>query len=200
MFYSDSCIMLWRNFAWKFDRRELADEQLMAADMRLFQRVGPLIEGVVFQAEADANWQRAAAAHLPDFLQTLNRGQLAGLKIEQVPLLPAATQALAQFRQLRQLGVSSSCVAARNAGSLAAAVHQLTSMDAFQFQGNSVGRALVAALRPLVRLEYLDLESTQVPLPDLSPLTALAGILTSLRLVERESHGSGLLLPSSRLP
>ena len=121
MFYSDSCIMLWRNFSWKFDRRELADTQLMAGGLRLFQRIGPLIETVGFQAEPEAHWQQAAAAHLPDFLQTLNRDQLAGLKIEQVPLLPAATQALAQFQQLQQLVFSSSCAAARNAGSLAAA-------------------------------------------------------------------------------
>lgn len=197
VFYSDSCLKLWQHFTWKFDPRELGNEQLMAADLRLFKRIGHLIERTAFAVELDAHLQRAAAQHLPSFLATLNPTVLTSLAFVGVPLRPGAVQALGQFRQLRALDIVAAATTARMKG-LADALGQLASLERLHFRGSCVDTALLAAVCHLPALECLQLHSTDAPLPDLRPLSALAGRLTGLWLLEQTSHAAdGLQLPQA---
>ncbi|PRW59683.1 leucine-rich repeat-containing 15 isoform A [Chlorella sorokiniana] len=200
VYYSASCVHLWRASQWKIAKVELEDERRMAAGLRLFERTGRMVEWAMLEAEAEAEWQQAAAPHLPAFLALLSPAGLKWLHISRVPLTAAALQALVQFRQLRELGVEAA-EAADVADGLAAALGQLGSLDAFRFNGSCVDDTLLAALCRLPRLESLELHSKAAPLPAISPLTALAGSLTSLSLLERTSSDSGLqLLPAAAFP
>jgi len=196
VFYSDSCSEPWRTFSWTINWGELADGQLMAAGLRLFQRIGHLIERAEFGAEPEARMQQAAAPHLPAFLATLNAAALTGLTVDRVPLVPAALQAVLQFRQLRQLAVAAPEFAVDMEG-LVDVVRQLDGLQEFEFRGSSVEESLPATVCQLPALAALELHSTAAPLPDLSPLTALAGILTSLCFVERERDEGSLQLPQA---
>ncbi len=195
VFYSDSCKDLWRHYWGKFDRRELADEQRMAAGMRLFRRFSHLIERIGFVAEHEGWLQQAAAPHLLAVLASLNPEVLTELTID-MPLVPASVQAVAQFRQLQHLGIAAEQSTADMAG-LADVIPQLQSLQQFHLHASSVEDALLAVVCQLPALAGLGLCSTEEPLPDLSPLAALAGSLTSLFLLERESHDDGLLLPQA---
>lgn len=196
VFYSANCD-LWRNCGWYLPPRMLRDKRQMAACLRVFLRTAALTEWAEFGAEAEAEprWQQAAAQHLPIRLAGLDPAVLKGLSIEAMPLLPAALQALPLFRELRILNVCSGLPGSSPAAELPAAVAQLGALEEFHVLDSSVETALLAALCRLPKLAFLDLHSTESPLPPLDALASLASQLTRLSLVERHSSDSGLRLP-----
>lgn len=198
VYYSSSCADLWREYGWKFSRQELEDERRMAAGLQFFQRIGPLIEGIIFEGEPEQRWRQAAAEHLPAFLNTLSSTMLTRLGVRHLPLTAAAMHTIAQFRRLKVLGIMQDGPSACPGG-ITAAIGQLKHLQNIQFGASSVEGALLAALCRLPQLAVLDLESKDRPLPNLEGLTALAGSLTSLILWERDSEGGGLKLPSVAL-
>jgi len=194
VFYSDSCKDLWRIYCGRFGLRDLVVGQPSGADLRLLQRICPLIQAASFEVEPDPDSHQTAAQHLPDFLSALGQAQLTELLLNEVPLMPAALQALAQLHQLRQLAVAADESTA-SAGSLADAIPCLSSLEQPYLYASSLGSSVLAAVCHLPAPERLKLHSTEAPLPDLSPLTALAGSLTILDVTERISNASGLQLP-----
>jgi hypothetical protein len=107
VYYSASCIDLWLDQVFVFGAKQLEGADRIAASLRLWQRVGPLCETAIILAEPEQGWCQAAAAQLPAGLATLNPDQLLQLRVDRVPLTPAALQAVAQFSQLRFLAFSS---------------------------------------------------------------------------------------------
>lgn len=160
--------------------------------------MGAVAESVTLAADGGPPWIQEAAWRLGDVVASLGPGALAELDMHNVRLSPAGLQALGQLRQLRHLRLftDGSALSYRD---LIASVSQLERLQAFRFLGAFVDSSLVAALCHLRQLSALELQSFEGPLPDLSPLTALAGTLTELGAVERQGGDSRRKIPPVQL-
>lgn len=211
VFYSNHCRTVWQRLERQFEPYE--DKRCSAAKLRVWQRVGPLLQGAAFTHCRSLFGFLAGDYRLPDYLATLEAERLLSLRLSHVELSAWALHMVGQFRQLRELDLrlkpnfapayewALRLEAARREAALLDTISQLAELRRLSLEAMDVDAALVAAISRLPRLQSLALCTMHTPLPDLSPLTALASGLTSLCLVEHRSSSTGLrLFPVAAFP
>lgn len=211
VFYSNHCRTVWQRLERQLDPFE--DRRCSAAKLRVWQRVGPLLQGAAFTHCRSLGGFLAGDYRLPDYLATLEAERLLSLRLNHVELSAWALHMVGQFCQLRELDLrlkpsfappyewALRLEAACREAALLDTISHLTELRRLSLEVMDVDAALAAAISRLPRLQSLALHTLHVPLPVLSPLIALASSLTSLCLVEHRSSSTGLrLLPAAAFP